>query len=71
MVHNDALPNFHNFLPAIHLSRYNLSISDDIPVIRGCAVIYDKSFLPKTICDWNSLPATTLNTVSSRIEDKA
>ena len=43
-----------NEVPAPNPTRENLRNQDDIPKIRGF-VLYENTFIPRTICDWNAL----------------
>ena len=43
-----------NEIPRPNPTRENLRNNDDIPKIRGL-VLYENTFIPRTICDWNRL----------------
>ena len=53
-----------NEIPIPNPSRDNLRNNDDIPKIRGL-VIYQNTFIPKTICDWNDLEDEVKSTESN------
>ena len=45
-------------VPVPNPTRENLRSQDDIPKIRGL-VIYENTYIPKTICEWNELDNET------------
>ena len=64
MVHNYAPSYLHKSLHETHPPQYKLQHSDYIPVIRGCTVIDENSFFPKTIWDWKGQPENTKDTTT-------
>ena len=55
MFYGKAPTYLQNEIPIPNPTRDNLRNNDDIPKIRGL-VIFQNTFIPKTICDWNELP---------------
>ena len=59
-MHQNITPNYlSNMIPASSQSTYLLRNAGDIPSIYCRTKIYQSSFLPSVICDWNALPLST------------
>ncbi len=56
MKHNLTPPFLSNLIPDPIQHRYNLRNDSDIPLIHARSKLYQDSFLPSTIKEWNSLP---------------
>ncbi len=65
---NNLTPNYlHTLIPTQVQTRYPLRNADDIPHIPCRTQMYNNSFLPSAIREWNTLPAEIRNSPSLSI----
>ena len=74
MVNGKAPTYLQEEIPDVNPNRENLRNESNIPKIRGM-VFYEKTFIPKTIDDWNNLddeikPVESYNTFADKITRK-
>ena len=61
MKHNLTPEYLNNLIPEHTNTTYNLRNADNIPNVNSRTQLYQTSFLPSVIRDWNNLPTTCRN----------